>query len=137
VGDRRLCTGLIDASRVQKRNPSADPERPRDHPSRETLYARPDRRRPHVAHHPFRLVVWDLMASPQSVDTMNDLRVRVIETVMAAVRIAQYRAAAAHAAGNEADAGRFETEVREAEQRLARLRGFQDQRGQVRYDYLS
>jgi HSP20 family molecular chaperone IbpA len=26
-GDRRLCTGLIDASRVQKRNPSADPER--------------------------------------------------------------------------------------------------------------
>jgi hypothetical protein len=35
---------------------------------------------------------------------MSDLRVRVIETVMAAVRIAQYRAAAAHAAGNEAEA---------------------------------
>ena len=31
----------------------------------------------------------------------------------------------------------FETEVREAEQRLARLRGFQDQLGQARYDYLS
>ena len=71
------------------------------------------------------------------VDTMNDLRVRVIETVMAAVRIAQYRAAAAHAAGNEADAGKFETEVREAEQRLVRLRGFQDQPGLSRHDYLS
>ncbi len=71
------------------------------------------------------------------VDTMNDLRVRVIETVMAAVRIAQYRAAAAHAVGNEAEADRFETEVREAEQRLARLRGFKDQLGQARYDYLS
>src|SRR6266581_4096221 len=79
----------------------------------------------------------DLMASPQSVHTMNDLRVRVIETVMAAVRIAQDRAAAAHAAGNEADAGKFETEVREAEQRLARLRGFQDQPGLSRHDYLS
>ncbi len=77
------------------------------------------------------------MASPQSGDTMNDLRVRVIETVMAAVRIAQDRAAAAHAAGNEAEADKFETEVREAEQRLARLRGFQDQLGQARYDYLS
>src|SRR2546430_14894163 len=71
------------------------------------------------------------------VDTMNDLRVRVIETVMAAVRIAQYRAAAAHAVGNEAEADRFETEVREAERRLARLRGFQDQLGQARNDYLS
>jgi len=77
------------------------------------------------------------MASPQSVDTMNDLRVRVIETVMAAVRIAQYRAAAAHAVGNEAEADRFETEVREAEQRLARLRGLQDQLELPRYDYFS
>ena len=136
MGDRRLCTGLIDPSRVQKRNPSADPER-LDITCRTRHYARPDRRRPHVAHHPFRLVVWDLMASPQSVDTMNDLRVRVIETVMAAVRIAQYRAAAAHAVGNEAEADRFETEVREAEQRLARLRGFKNQLGQARYDYLS
>ncbi len=91
----------------------------------------------YVAHRPFRLVAWDLMASPQSGDTMNDLRVRVIETVMADVRIAQDRAAAAHAAGNEAEADKFETEVREAEQRLARLRGFQDQLGQARYDYLS
>ena len=77
------------------------------------------------------------MASPQSVDTMNDLRVRVIETVMAAVRIAQYGAAAAHAVGNEAEADRFETELREAEQRLARLRGLQDQLELPRYDYFS
>jgi hypothetical protein len=77
------------------------------------------------------------MASPQSVDTMSDLRVRVIKTVMAAVTIAQNRAAAAHAVGNEVEADRFETEVREAEQRLARLRGLQDQLGPPRYDYLS
>ena len=68
---------------------------------------------------------------------MNDLRARVIETVMAAVRIAQYRAAAAHAIGNEAEADRFETEVREAEQRLARLRGLLDPQEPPRNDYLS
>jgi len=68
---------------------------------------------------------------------MRDLRVRVIETVMAAVRIAQYRAAAAHAVGNETEADRFETEVREAEQRLERLRTLQDQLELPRYDYLS
>jgi len=136
VGTGALYTSLIDASRVQGAQSSADPER-LEITCRARHYARPDRRRPHVAHHPFRLVVWDLMASPQSVDTMNDLRVRVIETVMAAVRIAQYRAAAAHAVGNEAEADRFETEVREAEQRLTRLRGFKDQLGQARYDYLS
>jgi hypothetical protein len=34
-------------------------------------------------------------------------------------------------------AARFETEVREAEQRLARLRGLQDQLGSPRPDYLS
>ena len=73
------------------------------------------------------------MSYPRS----NDLRVRVIETVMAAVRIAQYRAAAAHAVGNEAEADRFETEVREAEQRLERLRTLQDQLELPRYDYLS
>jgi len=137
VGTGRLCTGLIDASRVQEPNPFTDPER-LETTCRARHHARPERRRAqHVVHRPFRLVAWDPMASPQSVDTMNDLRARVIETVMAAVRIAQYRAAAAHAAGNEADARRFETEVREAEQRLARLRGFRDQRGQARYDYLS
>jgi hypothetical protein len=131
VGDRRLRTSLIDASRVQKRNPSADPER-LEITCRARHYARPDRRRPHVAHRPFRLV-----ACPQSVETMNDLRVRVIETVMAAVRIAQDRAAAAHTVGNEAEADRFETEVREAEQRLVRLGGFQDQLEPPRNDYLS
>ena len=68
---------------------------------------------------------------------LSDLRVRVIETVMAAVRIAQYRAAAAQAAGNEAEAAKFETEVREAEQRLARLRGLQHQLELPRYDYFS
>ena len=136
MGDRRLCTGLIDVSRVQKRNPSADPER-LEITCRARHYARPDRRRSHVAHRPFRLVAWDLMASQQLVDTMNDLRARVIETVRAAVRIAQYRAAAAHASGNEAEADRFETEVREAEQRLARLRGLLDQREPPRNDYLS
>ena len=46
-------------------------------------------------------------------------------------------AAAAHAVGNEAEADRFETEVREAEQRLARLRGLLDQREPPRNDYLS
>ena len=76
-------------------------------------------------------------ASPQSVDSMNGLRVRAIETVMAAVTLAQYRAAAALAVGNQAEADRFGTEVREAEQRLARLRGLQDQLGLSRYDYLS
>ena len=35
---------------------------------------------------------------------VSDLGVRVIETVMAAVRIGQYRAAAARALGNEAEA---------------------------------
>jgi hypothetical protein len=74
------------------------------------------------------------MSYPRS----SDLRVRVIETVMAAVRLAQYRAAAACAAGNEAEAARFETEVREAEQRLERLRTpLQDPLGLPRYDYLS
>jgi len=77
------------------------------------------------------------MASPQSVDPMNDLRVRAIETVMAAVTLAQYRAAAALTVGNQAEADKFGTEVREAEQRLARLRGLQDQLGLSRYDYLS
>jgi hypothetical protein len=69
--------------------------------------------------------------------SMSDLRARVIETVMAAVTIAQYRAAAAHAVGNEAEADRFETEAREAEVRLARLRGLQDQLGLPQYDYFS
>jgi hypothetical protein len=89
---------------------------------------------------PYTAPDWGLgnpMASPQSVDTTSDLRVRVIETVMAAVTIAQNRAAAAHAVGNEAEADRFETEVGEAEQRLARLRGLHDQLGPPRYDYLS
>ena len=136
MGTGASAQGLIDPSQVQKCNPSADPER-LEITCRARHYARPDRRRPHVAHRPFRLVAWDLMASPQSVDTMNDLRARVIETVMAAVRIAQDRAAAAHAIGNEAEADRFETEVREAEQRLARLRGLQDQLEPPRNDYLS
>ena len=78
------------------------------------------------------------MASPRAVHTMSDLRVRVIETVMAAVRIAQYRAAAAHAAGNEAEVARFESEVREAEQRLEGLRTpLQDPPQLPRYDYLA
>jgi len=77
------------------------------------------------------------MASPQSVDTMNDLRVRAIETVIAAVTLAQYRVAAALTVGNRAEADRFEAEVREAEQRLVRLRGLQDQLGLSRNDYLS
>ena len=90
-----------------------------------------------MLHRPFRLVAWDPMACPQWVDTMSELRVRVIETVMAAVTIAQYRAAAAHAVGNQTEADRFETEVREAEQRLERLRTLQDQLELPRYDYLS
>jgi hypothetical protein len=64
---------------------------------------------------------------------MNDLRVRVIETVMAAVTIARDRAAAARALGNDAEATRFETEAHEAEQRLARLRGLKDQLELPRY----
>jgi hypothetical protein len=68
---------------------------------------------------------------------MSDLRVRVIETVMAAVTLAQYRADSAHAVGNEAEADRFEIEVREAEQRLERVRGLRDQLELPRYDYLS
>jgi hypothetical protein len=77
------------------------------------------------------------MASQRAAHAMSDLRVRVIETVMAAVRIAQYRAAAAHAVGNEMDADRFETEVREAEQRLVRLRTpLEDSLGLPRHDYL-
>ena len=68
---------------------------------------------------------------------MSDLRRRVIETVMAAVTIAQYRAAAARAAGNEAEADRFETEARESEQRVERVRGLRDQLELPRYDYLS
>jgi hypothetical protein len=68
---------------------------------------------------------------------MNDLQVRVIETVRAAVTLGQYRAAAALAVGNQAEADRFETEVREAEQRLTRLLGLQDQPGLSRDYYLS
>jgi hypothetical protein len=78
-----------------------------------------------------------IMASPRAVHAVSDLRVRVIEAVVAAVRIAQYRAAAAHAVGNEMDADRFETEVREAEQRLERLRTpLEDPLGLPRHDYL-
>jgi hypothetical protein len=48
---------------------------------------------------------------------------RVIQTVTAAREIAQRDAAAARAAGNEAEADNFEAAAREAEQRLRRLRG--------------
>jgi hypothetical protein len=135
-GDRRSCTGF-DLMPAGFRSPilpltlSAS----RSPVARDTT--RDWEETPIVVHRPFRLVACDPMASPQSVDTMNDLRVRVIETVMAAVTIAQYRAAAALAVGNQAEADRFETEVREAEQRLARLRGLHDQLWLPRYDYLS
>jgi hypothetical protein len=75
---------------------------------------------------------------PQSVDTIiSDLRIRAIDTVRAAVAIAEHRAAAAHTVGNEAEADRFETEVREAEQRFVRLRGLQDRPEPPRHDYVS
>jgi hypothetical protein len=137
-GDRRSCTGLI-LIPARFRSPilSADPER-LEITCRARRHARPDWRRPHVVHPPNPTGGLGSMASPRAVHTMSDLRVRVIETVMAAVRIAQYRAAAAHAAGDEAEVARFESEVREAEQRLERLRTpLQDPPQLPRYDYLA
>ncbi len=71
-----------------------------------------------------------------STSVMSDLRLRVIATVMAALTIAQHRAAAALTVGDQVEADRFETEVREAEQRLARLHALRDQMGLSRHDYL-